>query len=79
MKLSQLLDVVEAYTKVIIRESKTELWTEHNNKTIIKGKRLCEVLHKETKPYEDYKVIGVEVEDEMLYIAIYKDRSEQQC
>ena len=79
MKLSQLLDVVEAYTKVIIRESKTELWTEHNNKTIIKGKHLWEILHKETKPYEDYKVIGVEVEDEMLYIAIYKDRSEQQC
>ncbi len=78
MKLEQLLDIVEAYTKIIIRESSTELWTEHNNKTIINGKRLYEVLHKETKPYEDYKVIGVEVEDEKLYIAIYneKDKSE---
>lgn len=74
MILGQLLDIVEAYTKVIIRESKTELWTEHNSKTIIKGKRLCEILHKETKPYEDYKVIGVEVEDEMLHIAIYKEQ-----
>ena len=76
MKLRELLNIVEAYTKVIIRESETEMWTEHNNKTIIKGKYLWEVLHKETKPYEDYKVIGVKVEDEMLYIAIYKDESE---
>jgi len=74
MKLGQLLDIVEAYTKVVIRESSSELWTEHNNKTIINGKRLWEVLHKETKPYEEYKVIGVEVEDEMLHIAIYKEQ-----
>lgn len=74
MTLGKLLDIVEAYTKVVIRESSSELWTEHNNKTIIKGKRLWEVLHKETKPYEEYKVIGVEVEDEMLHIAIYKEQ-----
>ncbi len=74
MKLKQLLDIVEAYTKIILRESSTELWSELYNKTIINGKRLCEVLYKETKPYEDYKVIGVEVEDEKLYIAIYNKK-----
>ena len=71
MRLFELLNIVESYTRIILRESTTELWTEDNNKTIIDGKRLCEVLHIETKPYENYEVIGVAIEDEKLYVAIY--------
>lgn len=74
MKLEQLLDIVEAYTKIIIRELSTDLWTEHNSKTIINGKRWCEVSHKEIELYYDYKVIGVEVEDGKLCIAIYNEK-----
>lgn len=63
MKLFELLNLVNLHTRISIRESPIEI-------SIINDKRLYEVLHKETKPYENYEVIGVEIEDEKLYIAI---------
>lgn len=72
MILGKLLDIVEANTKIVIDESQTKVWQVIGNKTIIKDKSLQEILHKDTKKYEDYEVIGIEVLNNTLHIAIFK-------